>query len=84
MSQPIPLGNFDLRSNPLKECGDCGSKNIVTSHEPDKAALSEFVKSRAGRLGLHLDDYNIVVNKTNGAVTAERKENVADLDIDFK
>ena len=84
MSQPISLGNFDVRGNQVKECGDCGSRNIVTSRDPDKAALSEFVRNRAARLGLHLDDYNIVVNKSNGAVTAERKENVAELDIDFQ
>jgi hypothetical protein len=77
------LGNIDLKAAQVTQCGECGSRNIVTvAGEPDKEAIAAFVRSRAARLGLNLSDYDIKIDRTSGAVTAHLKT-TAEVDIDF-
>jgi hypothetical protein len=77
------LGNIDLKAIQVTECGDCHSRNIVTvAGEPDKEVIAAFVRSRAGRMGLALADYDIKVDRTNGAVVAVAKAS-PELDIEF-
>jgi hypothetical protein len=77
------LGNLDLKAIDVSECAECHSRNIVTvKGEPDKAVIAAFVRNRAHRLGLHLADYDIKIDKTSGAVTAVEKAS-PELDIEF-
>jgi hypothetical protein len=79
----INLGNLDLRDYQVSECAECHSRNIVkVKGEPDKQAIAAFVRSRAGRLGLNLADYDISIDKESGAVTATEKQH-PELEIDF-
>lgn len=78
----VNLGNIDLSATQVTECADCGSRNIISvKGEPDQEKIAAFVRSRAGRLGLTLENYTISVSP-EGAVTAEEKA-PAKLDIHF-
>ena len=79
----INLGNIDLRAYELSECAECHSRNITqVKGEPDKETIAAFVRSRAGRLGLNLADYDISIDTASGAVTATEKQH-PELEIDF-
>jgi hypothetical protein len=83
MTYNLNLGNIDLKAVEVTQCGDCGSRNVVkVAGEPDKEAVAAFVRSRAGRMGLVLADYDIKIDKINGSVTAVAKTS-PELDIEY-
>lgn len=83
MSNEISLGNIDLKAGPpVSECSKCGSRDIKEiPGEVSGEYISEFIRTRAQRLGIALIDYDIHVDKSNGKVTLTPKD--VQLEFDF-
>jgi hypothetical protein len=82
MANPVSLGNIDLKGGPpAYECEDCQSRNVKrVPGELTKEYIADFVRNRAQRLGLALADYDIKIDKSNGAITAIPKK----VEVDFE
>lgn len=77
------LGNITVQATEVSQCKDCGSRSIEKVRgEPDKKAIADFVRSRAGRMGLDLSQFDVKIDKETGVVTATEKE-PADIEIEF-
>ena len=85
VTNTLALGNLDLRPVKVPECAACHSRDVTQVSIPwseDQKAINAFVRARASRLGIRLEDYDVAIDKNTGAVTATLKP-TTEIEINF-